>query len=78
MRLYSETVVACIQRTKPPGKRKKIIVLEQGRAEEGMIAVEAKAARKRKKLKHEDHKDDCGSNLGPLQDVAMTAALVEY
>ena len=41
-----------------------------------MIAAEIKAARKRKKLKQENHKDDGGSNSGPLGEVALTIALV--
>ena len=40
-----------------------------------MTAAETKAARKRKRLKQEDHQDDCSSDLGPLKEETLTGAL---
>ena len=49
---------------------------EEKLVEVGLILAEAKVARKRKKLHQEDHQDDCGSDLGPLEEKALVSAFV--
>lgn len=45
-------------------------------AEQGMAIAEIKVARKRRKFKQEDHEDDCGSDLAPLEEAPTKTALV--
>ena len=43
--------------------------------EEGLTPEEIKKARRRKKFTPENHKDDCGPDFGPLEEVALVSAL---
>ena len=45
-------------------------------AEECLIAARIAAARKRKIFHHDDHNDNCGSNLHLLEKVAWTIVLI--
>ena len=48
---------------------------EEKLAEEGLTKEEIEALRKRKKSHQEIHYDDCGSDLGPLEEKPLTHAL---
>ena len=45
-------------------------------AEEGLSPEETKKVRRRKKLHQEDHKDDCGSEIGPLEEIVSGSTSV--
>ena len=70
--VFADSLYPTEQAVKQKEERK---AREEKLAEEGLSPEEIKKLRKRKKFDQEAHFDDCGSDLGPLEEKGMTSAL---